>query len=103
MVDVTETEARDGDLFLLCSDGLTTMLSDQEIHERLVADASLEEICRRMVHDANARGGFDNVTVVLLQVEEVDDEEEAEEVRHRPAPGHEPRPAMDSDEDTQVY
>jgi protein phosphatase len=71
VVDVLETEARAGDLIVLCSDGLTTMLSDEEIHERLVADASLEEICRRLIHDANARGGFDNITVVLLRLEEV--------------------------------
>ena len=72
VVDVIETEARHGDLFLLCSDGLTTMLSDEEIHERLVADSSLDEIGRRLIQDANARGGFDNVTVVLFQV--IDDE-----------------------------
>jgi protein phosphatase len=71
MVDVIETDAQDGDLFLLCSDGLTTMLSDEEIHERLVTEGSLEDVCHRLIHDANARGGFDNVTVVLLQVEEV--------------------------------
>ncbi|MCG8460792.1 MAG: SpoIIE family protein phosphatase, partial [Holophagales bacterium] len=68
VVDVLETEARAGDLFLLCSDGLTTMLSDQEIHRRLTADEPLDEMCRRLIHDANARGGFDNVTVVLLRV-----------------------------------
>ncbi len=67
-VDVTEAEARPGDLFLLCSDGLTTMLTDDEIDERMAADASLEEICHLMVNDANARGGVDNTTVVL-QVE----------------------------------
>lgn len=71
LVDVLETDARPGDLFLLCSDGLTTMLSDEEIHERLVMDTPLEETCRRLIHDSNARGGFDNVTVVLLKVVEV--------------------------------
>ncbi|MEM7351111.1 MAG: Stp1/IreP family PP2C-type Ser/Thr phosphatase [Acidobacteriota bacterium] len=74
VVDVTETQTRSGDLFLLCSDGLTTMLSDEEIHERLVADSSLDSIGRRLIHDANARGGFDNVTVVLFKVF-TDDEE----------------------------
>ena len=68
VVDVIETAARPGDLFLLCSDGLTTMLSDQEIHQRLSASSDLEETCRRLIHDANARGGFDNITVVLLAV-----------------------------------
>ncbi len=76
IVDVLETEARVGDLFLLCSDGLTTMLSDEEIHERLVTQASLEAVCNRLIHDANARGGFDNVTVVLLEVAEASDEDE---------------------------
>ncbi len=75
VVDVLETEVSDGDLILLCSDGLTTMLSDQEIHERLVADGSLSEIGTRLIQDANARGGFDNVTVVLLAVTGVDDED----------------------------
>lgn len=73
MVDVIETKVRPGDLFLLCSDGLTTMLSDEEIHERLVADTPIADICRRLIHDANARGGFDNITVVLLAAEEVAD------------------------------
>ncbi|MEM8929525.1 MAG: Stp1/IreP family PP2C-type Ser/Thr phosphatase [Acidobacteriota bacterium] len=68
VVDVIETAARPGDLFLLCSDGLTTMLSDQEIHQRLSATGDLEAICRRLIHDANARGGFDNITVVLMAV-----------------------------------
>ncbi len=68
VVDVTETETRGGDLFLLCSDGLTTMLSDEEIHERLVAESSLAEIGQRLIRDANARGGFDNVTVVLFKI-----------------------------------
>ncbi|MEM9554776.1 MAG: Stp1/IreP family PP2C-type Ser/Thr phosphatase [Acidobacteriota bacterium] len=73
MVDVLETRTCADDLFLLCSDGLTAMLSDQEIHQRLVASDSLEAICKRLIADANARGGFDNVTVVLLRV--LDDED----------------------------
>ena len=76
IVDVLETEAKPGDLFLLCSDGLTTMLSDEEIHERLVTGNSLESVCNRLIHDANARGGFDNVTVVLLEAFEATEEEE---------------------------
>lgn len=76
VVDVLETEAREGDLFLLCSDGLTTMLSDEEIHERLVSGADLESVCNRLIHDANARGGFDNVTVVLLEAFEMTEDEE---------------------------
>ncbi len=76
LVDVSETRVKDGDLYLLCSDGLTTMLSDQDIHRILSVDAPLEDVCRRLVEEANARGGFDNVTVLLFRVEQMDDAEE---------------------------
>ena len=71
-VDVGEIEVQPEDLYLLCSDGLTTMLRDEEIgeHLRQVGERSVEEVCSRLVGDANERGGLDNVTVVLVAVEE---------------------------------
>lgn len=69
LVDVREIEVRPGDVYLLCSDGLTGMLSDADIRDRLSANGSLHEICRRLVNDSNARGGIDNVTVVVLAIE----------------------------------
>ncbi len=71
-VDIDEIEVQPEDLYLLCSDGLTTMLRDEEIGERLreVGEKSVEEVCSRLVGDANERGGLDNVTVVLMAVEE---------------------------------
>ncbi len=69
-VDVREWKVLPGDLYMLCSDGLTTMLSDAEIVERLRAPARLEELCARLVRDANSRGGFDNISVVLLRIEQ---------------------------------
>jgi protein phosphatase len=70
MVDVREVEMEAGDTILLCSDGLTTMLDDQEIEQCLArSGATLQEVCRTLVDEANARGGHDNVTVVLLAVE----------------------------------
>lgn len=69
LVDLREEELRSGDRYLLCSDGLTTMLRDEEIAERLASDASLQQICRRLVNDAKSRGGFDDVTVVLVEME----------------------------------
>lgn len=86
LVDVMETEAQVGDLFLLCSDGLTTMLSDQEIHERVSAGVSIEKISHQLVHDANTRGGFDNITVVLLLVEEDPDAKPGSGTKPAPAP-----------------
>ncbi len=68
-VDVREVELKAGDLFLLCSDGLTTMMPDARILENLTASNGLEEACRRLVQEANAAGGLDNVTIVLLQAE----------------------------------
>lgn len=70
LVDVREVEVSAGDLFVLCSDGLTTMLSDREIEERLHSGESLEDACRQLVQDANTKGGLDNITVVLVQVED---------------------------------
>jgi PPM family protein phosphatase len=75
VVDVREVQVEPGDLYLLCSDGLTGMLSDADIRERLGSGRSLHEICRALVNEANARGGLDNVTVVLLAVEDADDED----------------------------
>jgi protein phosphatase len=76
LVDVKEFEVQSGDLFLLCSDGLTGMLSDSDIRDRLASGRSLHEICRTLITDSNARGGIDNVTVVLLSIEEDEGEED---------------------------
>ncbi len=75
-VDVREWQVAPGDLFLLCSDGLTTMLNDHEILDRLRTPGRLEEVCGRLVRDANSRGGFDNVSVVLLRLEQDTDDDE---------------------------
>ena len=70
------------------------MLSDQEIHSRLSAEGSLEDKCKRLIDDANARGGFDNVTVVLLKVLE-DGETESSSATSAPAePAHEDDPTQ---------
>lgn len=69
-VDVREVRVRPGDLYILCSDGLTTMLSDEEIGDLANHGASVEEVCRELVQHANSRGGHDNVTVVTLRVDD---------------------------------
>ena len=53
-------------LILLCSDGLTTMLEDEEIERMLRTDTSLEEKVRTLVAEANSAGGKDNISVVLI-------------------------------------
>jgi protein phosphatase len=67
---VATGELRPGDLLLLCSDGLTTMLPDGAILEVLRAHGhDLEEACHRLVAAANQQGGRDNVTVLLARWE----------------------------------
>jgi len=53
------------DVLLLCSDGLTTHVSDKEIRDELVAMESSEQVCRKLVSAALDRGGRDNVTVIV--------------------------------------
>jgi protein phosphatase len=66
-VDVTLEPVVPGDVFLLCSDGLNTMLSDEEIRQVLCDNqGDPETTCRILVDKANARGGEDNITVVIL-------------------------------------
>jgi PPM family protein phosphatase len=65
--------AREGDRFLLCSDGLSNMLTDQEIRDIVVTN-DLETAAKRLIDVANERGGDDNITVILAEVEGLDDE-----------------------------
>ena len=70
--DVYEMQPLSGDLILLCSDGLTDMIDDEEIHEAVLQGGDLEEICNRLIDMANERGGLDNVTAVLLLLQQED-------------------------------
>ena len=67
-VDTFTVPTRPGDLFLLCSDGLTDMVPDREIHSLLDGSDDLEAAARALVDAANAAGGEDNITVVLFQI-----------------------------------
>jgi protein phosphatase len=67
--DVFELEAESGDLFLLCSDGLTRELSDSLIESLLDADFPLDDLCARLVAAANKAGGHDNITCLLVRAE----------------------------------
>ena len=69
-VDMKVHKIRGGDLLLLCSDGLTTMMPDEDI-ARVVqeSEGDVEKAARALVATANARGGEDNITVLLLRFE----------------------------------
>jgi PPM family protein phosphatase len=77
-VDTMTFPARDGDVFLLCSDGLTTMVPDEEIREILVNSKNLRSAVNKLVDAANRGGGRDNITAVAFRVAEADAKEEAE-------------------------
>ncbi|MGZ6707698.1 MAG: Stp1/IreP family PP2C-type Ser/Thr phosphatase [Solirubrobacteraceae bacterium] len=63
---------RDGDVYLICSDGLTGMVPEQRVGEMLASAGSLPEAGRALVDAANAAGGRDNITVVLFRLEQVE-------------------------------
>jgi protein phosphatase len=67
-VDVQTLELETDDRILLCSDGLTTMLDDQEILEIALAEGGSVEQADRLVEAANRNGGEDNTTTILLRV-----------------------------------
>jgi protein phosphatase len=68
-VDETNIALAPGDRLLLCSDGLTGVLADDEIAQMASNGDDLDAICGTLIDAANARGGPDNVTVVLVAVE----------------------------------
>lgn len=64
-------EILDNDLYLMCSDGLSDMLSLREIEEILNQTTNIHQACQRLINGAKEKGGFDNITVVLAKVEEI--------------------------------
>jgi protein phosphatase len=70
-VDRLTLRGRDGDLFLVCSDGLTSMISEAAVGDILRTSPSLREAAHALVQAANDAGGRDNISVVLFVLEEV--------------------------------
>jgi serine/threonine protein phosphatase PrpC len=83
-VDTRSFRARPGDVYLLCSDGLTTMISEEQIAEVLRNHASLRAAGEALIAAANQAGGRDNITVLLVRLQDVS------EAQQRPQP--EPAP-----------
>ncbi len=69
-VDLQTVPALAGDVFLLCSDGLTTMLDDERIARLLDRATSMQSAVRALVDEANRAGGRDNITVVAFRLED---------------------------------
>jgi protein phosphatase len=84
-VDTRSFTARAGDVYLLCSDGLTTMVPEHQIKAVLGAHERLRDAGEALIAAANEAGGRDNITVLLVRLEEVDAGE---------LPGPEDRPTV---------
>jgi serine/threonine protein phosphatase PrpC len=70
-VDTWTYPVRAGDLLLLCSDGLTSMVSEERVAEILAGSQALDSVAQALIDEANQAGGRDNITVVLVRLEEV--------------------------------
>jgi serine/threonine protein phosphatase PrpC len=98
-VDVFSVEAKPGDLFLICSDGLTSMVDDSTILDTVEGQrGDLDGVAKALVAAANRSGGEDNITVVFF---EVVDEAEQKPSETKPMPALEDEtPTKEADEDT---
>jgi PPM family protein phosphatase len=70
-VDTWTYPVRAGDVLLLCSDGLTSMISEADVAEVLSSTSDLDQAAQRLIDAANEAGGRDNITVVLFRLEDV--------------------------------
>ena len=72
-VDFFERELSPGDLILMCSDGLSNMLSEEEMAHILLEGIPLKQKAEALVEQANGRGGYDNIAVIVVdpQISEV--------------------------------
>jgi serine/threonine protein phosphatase PrpC len=115
-VDVDVFGAKAGDVFLLCSDGLTSMVPEPRVKPILLEAPSLDGAGRALVEAANEAGGRDNITVILFRLEEVDegaaqsDAREADTAEHAAmvptragSPRPQPRSEGASDEQEAAY
>lgn len=66
-VDLYDTKLKRGDILMLCSDGLTDSLSDEEINEVVRSVSNMDKACAELIRRANEKGGKDNITVVLAR------------------------------------
>jgi PPM family protein phosphatase len=65
--DASEIQAKPGDMFLLCSDGLTGMVPEEEILKIVAENADPVVACQKLIDEANERGGLDNITAILVK------------------------------------
>ena len=67
-VDFFEIELHDGDSVLLCSDGLTNMIDDEDIYRIVSENEDVEQQVRTLIETANQNGGKDNITAIIIKL-----------------------------------
>lgn len=70
-IDVFEIETMADDCFLLCTDGLTDLVTDKEMLKIIKQGGDQESLCRELISEANKRGGIDNITVSLISLNKI--------------------------------
>lgn len=68
--DFLAEKMQDGDMFLMCSDGLTNMMTDVQIKDAMLVGGDLKTTVKMLVDRANANGGLDNITAILIKYSE---------------------------------
>lgn len=68
-VDMLVDQPRLGDVYLLCSDGLSGMLADADIAQTVSSEPDLDKLCETLISRANGNGGLDNITVLAARLE----------------------------------
>ena len=72
-IELTSDKMTLGDVYLLCSDGLHGFVSDERIEQIIEQQAVLTRACAALIQEANANGGGDNITAVLIRIDESDE------------------------------
>ncbi len=103
-IDLRTVDSKPGDLLLLCSDGLTTMLDDMTIADILKENSDdLYKACAELIRVANDAGGNDNISVVLIRVggnDDKDDEETQDETQPEDEGAEDTQPPPELEDDS---
>jgi protein phosphatase len=75
VVDLQHDDPHPGDIYILCSDGLSGMIEDAEIQNIIQRSANIGDACRELIAKANEHGGEDNITAVVIKIEDLTDSE----------------------------
>ncbi len=70
VVDLQHDDPAPGDVYVLCSDGLSGMINDEEIERVITGTPDIRSACKQLIERANEHGGEDNITAILIKIEE---------------------------------